>query len=98
MVEKEMNNINIHDVAIPKLRLGYMGCEKTTYVVDHHQLGDLVLTTTKEGAASIKKEVRIRHPTMTKEMLKSNYRTITRYLMNGSNNTQYDRIFIDEAF
>nr|CAI5383846.1 polyprotein [Oxera neriifolia associated virus] len=90
---------------------GVPGCGKTTYIIENHkpstfhykvingtrkevmsQLGDLVLTATTEAA----KDLRSRLTMKRMRAEKFQYRTIDSLLLNY-NNTEFERIWIDEA-
>lgn len=72
--------------------VGVPGCGKTTFILNDHKTGDLVLTSSAEGAADIRDR---RSKNQNIEDFKRNFRTIDSYLLNSRE--EYDNVWIDEA-
>lgn len=85
---------NVYDHAIDtkfELVSGVPGCGKTTYIMENHKIGDLVLSATKEGA----REFRKRAYDNGEPDVQRNYRTVYSYLYNTHD--RYETVYVDEA-
>lgn len=102
-ISRNIDKIDIARVKLPKINWvnGVPGCGKTKYVIENHipstlaSVGDLVLTTTKEGVSDIRKRVAKLRDTPNK-ILTRDYRTVASVLVNGCE-VRYNRVFVDEA-
>nr|DBA44221.1 TPA_asm: replicase protein [aphis 2 virus] len=70
---------------------GVPGCGKTTYIMNKHKAGDLILSATKEGARDFRK----RAIDLGESDVNKNYRTVYSYLYNTHD--KYDVVYVDEA-
>nr|ASH89118.1 P1 [Aphis glycines virus 3] len=70
---------------------GVPGCGKTTYIMNKHKAGDLILSATKEGARDFRK----RAIDIGESDVQKNYRTVYSYLYNTHD--KYDVVYVDEA-
>lgn len=81
---------------LPKIDMivGVPGCGKTTFILREHKQGDLVLTSSSEGATDIRERL---SKVLSKPVneLRENYRTIDSYLPNSRK--EYNEVWIDEA-
>ncbi|CAH2225120.1 jg1460 [Pararge aegeria aegeria] len=81
---------------LPKIDMivGVPGCGKTTFILKEHKQGDLVLTSSAEGAADIRERLTKLKGGDSKDY-KENYRTIDSYMLNSDK--EYNVVWIDEA-
>lgn len=94
-------DLDLNNFSIPVINFiqGVPGCGKTEYIIRNHRSvspafpeGDLVLTTTKEGALDLIRRVQKR---IGRTVTKRNYSTSHSYLINRR--TKSDVVWIDEA-
>ncbi|KAI8436990.1 hypothetical protein MSG28_010392 [Choristoneura fumiferana] len=86
--------INYFRKPVMNLIVGVPGCGKTTYIINHHVRGSLVLTSCAEGAEDIRSRIRQVNNHMSPK-LRDYYRTIDSYLLHSRR--QFREIWVDEA-
>lgn len=74
--------------------VGVPGCGKTTFIINEHSSGSLVLTSSSEGAIDIRERLSSKTGLPLTEF-KENYRTIDSYTLNSRK--AYKDVWIDEA-
>nr|UTQ79656.1 replicase protein [Myzus persicae nege-like virus 1] len=92
-------NVDLRNFSLPDLKFiqGVPGCGKTHYIIHNHKISDnksdndLVLTTTREGAADLLKRVQ----EINADASKDNYSTSHSYIINRR--TPARTVWIDEA-
>lgn len=92
-------NIDLTSVVLPFFEWynGTPGCGKTTFIVDSHAVGrDMILTATVEGVEDVRRRVKVKHPEVSDDMLRTNYRTTMSVLVNGVRDS-FEKVYIDEA-
>jgi hypothetical protein len=94
-----LSNINISKCVLPDIKLidGIPGCGKSTFILENHiPHRDLVLTQTRAALEDIRLRAREKYEDININRLKTDYRTVSSYIINGSDK-KYERVFIDEA-
>lgn len=91
-----VSKVMFEGFTIPQIDMvvGVPGCGKTTFILNEHNKGDLVLTSSSEGATDIRERL-AKFKKENADKFKRDYRTIDSYLLNSRE--EYENVWIDEA-
>ncbi|QKN22697.1 replicase [Erysiphe necator associated virga-like virus 1] len=91
--------VNLDEYVLPHIKLiqGVPGCGKTTYILNKVEEGDLVLFSTREGAADFRSRVSKKRPDRGEQYLRKHYRTVHSYIINRDVREKFRRVYVDEA-
>ncbi|KAG8261668.1 hypothetical protein J6590_067735 [Homalodisca vitripennis] len=98
-----VKGIGIRETVGTRLKLvqGVPGCGKTTFIINNHREGDLVLFPTRDAAVDFRKRLKLKREETSAKEIKDSCRTVHSFIINSTdhlkNGGKYKRVIVDEA-